>query len=352
MKTNESKKFKCPKCKKEFLSKQGLDRHIAGAIDCVTRKKKVITDGDFKCDFCNKFFTRDYILKSHYEFCKKKNVKQTNDIAINNPTENTIKTIVSNLTNSPTNITNSPTNITNNTNNTTNTVNNYIVSKLDTNGGVTKFFRISFFGKNGIASINPTELVLIIFKPSHDPVGGRDHPIGALLRAVNFNRDKPEHHNVYCDSMKDGNCYVFTENGWETRGAIATINQIICEKSNDLQGIYNKISPSLNEQCTKHYNEFMMDLHVGHNDGRGRKRLEKHIKEILVNEKEIPKSTRKRWEALRKHQRDKILHYDINNITDPLNNGIINVEDIDDPPNDDYFMTENDVFDLSDEIYD
>src|SRR5580704_12649857 len=40
-----------------------------------------------------------------------------------------------------------------------------------------------------------------------------NNPIIILLRVINFDENKPEGHNVYCEDMDDDVCHVYTENG-------------------------------------------------------------------------------------------------------------------------------------------
>ena len=62
---------RCPHCKKEYLEKGSLNRHIKiHSKDVKDRKNQ--SDTDVKCEFCNKDLSSKHALKEHIELTHEK----------------------------------------------------------------------------------------------------------------------------------------------------------------------------------------------------------------------------------------------------------------------------------------
>ena len=158
--------FKCKKCKNILKTKQSLSRH---ENICGNKNPKIT----FECEYCESVFSRNDSLKRHYNTCKCKKMTIKNN---NNNNNNTTK-----KNNNITKKNNINANIKGN--------NNKIIQKPIYN------VNLIMFSKDGIKSLGSKEYKKIF--------GSEKHMIEELITQINFNPDKPQHHNVYCQDLNE-----------------------------------------------------------------------------------------------------------------------------------------------------
>lgn len=275
----KSKKFQCTKCNKTFSRKDNLKRHISKT--CMTLNKD--DDGDYMCNYCQKQFSRNDSLNRHLNRCVvRKNIdaekeeifkqllknfeeqKHKMDIIIEENKElreknNKLVTSVSIKSDC------NNTTITNNTQN--NTLNNYNI-------------KLVAFGQEDLSYITD-EVCEYMFKRGYQS-------IPQLINYVHFNKNKPEHHNVYIPNMRDVHAMTFDGENWiliNRDEAIDTLyddkHYFLCEKYTELQNIIHEIGK-------KKFKRFMED-----DDDKITKGIKDSIKLLLYNKREIPLLTKK-----------------------------------------------------------
>jgi hypothetical protein len=129
-----------------------------------------------------------------------------------------------------------------------------------------------------------------------------EHPITSLLVIAHFNENWPEHHNVYCEDMKDNVCHVFINDKWTTMGTKETIDKIVKNMSVNVMDMYKQASSFASDEAKETFHWKMACVESNNSNNIVRKILERDIKEILVNNKEMVKKSRRRWEAQQKAQ--------------------------------------------------
>jgi hypothetical protein len=144
-------------------------------------------------------------------------------------------------------------------------------------------FDLIEFCKDGIVSLSYEE-----YDEVTDP---NDDPILKLIKLINFNAKKPEHHNVYCDNVKDGIGHVYENKKWQIKRMQDIINQLLNAKINDLNEIITKSGKKMDQQTLKHLTDAIKDI-AGYFPYGNRKLIGKYVSMLLVNDKEMIKRTK------------------------------------------------------------
>lgn len=110
-----------------------------------------------------------------------------------------------------------------------------------------------------------------------------------LIKHVHFNRDKPEHHNVYIPNMRGNYAMIFDGEQWSLKDKKQVIDQLYNDKEDFLVEKYKELERTLNEQTQRKFKRFMESS----NDEEV-KSLKKDIKLILYNKRHIPIDTKKK----------------------------------------------------------
>jgi hypothetical protein len=205
------KAHKCNKCDKLFITKKQLSQHENKKIPC----------DRLKCLCCNINFSRLDNFNRHLE--SKKHTR--------------------NVTNSKCNQTsNKNVSIGNNTsfgNNTAIGDNNN--NAITINGNV---FIIVPYGKENLNDLTDEEKQKILQSSSYKIVS-------ELLKVVNFNKNKPENHNIKYNDYKSKFGKIYTDEGWELREVKDLVYDIVVKGTYDIEKILNEYGKKIDEKYIK-----------------------------------------------------------------------------------------------------
>lgn len=231
----------CSKCGFKTQKKSTYVSHL-NRIDCVKsmlRKQKK----QLKCEYCGELRCSKYSLEKHALVCKVKKNKEYGS---------------------------------------KNNANKIVIDKLN----------IVEFAKDGIDDLTKKEMREIMNTDNH---------ITKLIKLVNFDEDKPEHHNVLFTNVNSSYGKVYRDGKWETEHIIIIINRMIDTKVNDLKLILDKFHDKLDDVVKKNVEKTIDDLTDNNkieridreNVKKNIKSLRSHIKPLLVNNRQMVKETKK-----------------------------------------------------------
>ncbi|XWV26672.1 zf-C2H2-N-terminal protein [Tupanvirus soda lake] len=176
--------FKCNICHRQFKRKQDLNRHMSCTKGCANGSKTNKKIQSFNCRYCKKSFNRKDNMQRHLKTCKLNttniNVNNSKNFAINNGKNGVA-------------VNNSPISI------------NLIV-----------------FTKDGVDNLSYGEL--------NEILGSNENLVQALIKTVNLNPDKPEHHNIYYSDLKSTYGEVYENKTWVKRKIDEILNTLIDAK--------------------------------------------------------------------------------------------------------------------------
>lgn len=261
-------KYKCERCLEVFDKKTTYEKHLARKNPCPKRKKNSKKSSTVKCEFCENIFSRNDSLVRHLKTCKMKEENNT----IKNKSDNTKNS--SNMKNG-----------------------NNINSRDGSKNTINNIENVNFilpFGKDGsdvIDSLTPLEMIKLFIT--------KNNPFEEVLKCVNFDPDRPEHHNVYCSNERSSIAHIFDGIAWTTKNTSDIINQIIDSKEDNL----NKILEILRECCSDKIIKKIEDKFksIDLKNYKDRRNLKKYIKGILYSLRNIVINTRKIFEEQNKN---------------------------------------------------
>lgn len=251
--------FVCKKCSKTFDHKSHFDRHKNRKTSCIENSSKSAKQISHKCKKCKKNFSRKDSLTRHLKICKE-NVNNKNIIGdVNNSKINTINGNNSNM---------------------------LIKSPISIN--------LIVFTKDGIENITPKELSKM-FKSNNNLYE-------SMISLVNFNPNKPQHHNVYYPDIKSSYGVVYENNKWVTKKIDEILNLLLDAKTEDFNEIINEMGDFLNEKTRDKIKDTIKN--VDYTKPNYRKKLIAYLKPILYNNKDMIIKTRKMTETFNTYTDD------------------------------------------------
>jgi uncharacterized C2H2 Zn-finger protein len=318
--------FKCPKCYKSYATNGSLKRHMNGyctgeiskdiklsenisnnkhenpKMDKIEHNESGIlsteeescNDDDFNCEYCNKQFTFKHNLKRHInDRCKIKK-KLDDKLRINDDREQIYQKLIANMekmqseidilkkekqqlvamsTESQAIVTinknRNTTNITNNNNNVTNNINIQLVG----------------YSKENNQSLTNSEIFKLMCKGKA--------AVPALIKAIHFDENKPENHNIYIPNMRDNFVMMYDGDNWGLVDRTEALGNILDDshglmviKNEEMQDLYGE----QNRKSIKKFNRFFDDLED--NDDK-KSMVLNDIKMLLYNGKKMVMDTRK-----------------------------------------------------------
>jgi len=164
----------------------------------------------------------------------------------------------------------------NNDNSTTNNINNTFNNNMN--------IQLVAFGQEDKDSMKNSEIFGILRRGFSS--------VPELVKAVHFNKDRPENHNIYISNMRDNYVMVFDGDKWGLRDRNETIRNIFDDGRNFLIVKYNDMKDKFSDkhrQIVKKFERFDYDIdHNSHKKGQ----VFNDIKMILYNNREIPINTK------------------------------------------------------------
>ncbi len=230
---NDSKNFCCKYCEKRFTTKQSMYRHIK--YTCKKNK-----DEDIK-EFARLLNEKDSQIENMQKQIDRLSKKlQIRDINNNVFTQNNI------------------------------TQNNTIINNIQ------------------LYDYNKPDLSHLTYTDYKKAINENNHCVPALVKMIHFNKEKPENMNIYIPYMKDKYIYIVKNGVW----VIKEIKDILPSFYEDnfmiLQEWFiqhkDEINKQLNKQFTRLENQFQ--------DENIKNKLLATLKEILYNQRELPKVNR------------------------------------------------------------
>ena len=307
--------YKCDRCGKSYNKKYDYNRHINRKNQCTIstqnstqmpqfiKPKKVNKDAkfitpihinstkNFKCNHCDKFFSRSDALSRHIDkYCKIKLsqesqkeiifiklleemqiLRKQNDLMIekNKELTNEISVIKNKNINNGTINTNNTIDKSNNINN--NTINIQLVA----------------YGKENYDKLSDKEYQIIINKGYKS--------IQEMVKSLHFNKNRPENHNIYISNIRDNYVMIYEGNKWELRNRKETIEELYIAKKDILVDKFDELINKLPEYAIDKFERFIND----EQDDKIKEGILEELKLILYNNKNIPLKTKERLGLLK-----------------------------------------------------
>jgi hypothetical protein len=263
--------LQCLYCKSVFTYKSALTRHmqyrckVKKAEDL--KKEEIIHEELKKEDMINKLLEQLNIQNNQLNVQNKhlEKLEQQNEEIVKENKELKGSTIIKNNNN--------------NNNNNTNNINtqNNINNTLNNN---TNNINIVAFGQEDLSYLSDKICKNICGTGYQSPIN--------LIKEVHFNKDKPEHHNVYISNMKDQYCNVYDGKKWRTDIKEDVIETLYDDSKCFLEEKYNEIKGDMQIKYRKKYDRF-----VGDKNKHVDKNAKNEVKLMLYNDKNIPLKTRR-----------------------------------------------------------
>jgi hypothetical protein len=238
----------CTHCKKTFTLKHNLKRHIASRCQVKMESEKQVYE-KLKSD---KQYHKKYIkdidtMMSKMAFCAPK----TQPITVTNNSNNT------------------------NTVNSNNTINIQLVA----------------FGKEDKSRLTNREILKILNKGYHS--------VPELLKAIHFDENKPENHNIYISNDRSSVMHVFDGEKWNVVDRNETIRNLFDDGRNFLltkAEEFNEREKPLTDRAKKMVLKFERFDHDIDEYPVKKKEILTMIRNMLYNDRDLPMNTRKQLE--------------------------------------------------------
>jgi len=246
------KKIICERCGKKFYNKSHLDDHLNRKIPCIPKKINNIIDDDKDnyCKQCNKYFSRPYTLKRHFDTIHNKN---------STPNTNNATTKKGNI--------------------------NQVIATGDNSKIIINQYNLFSFSKDGTDCLDENEKVEIFFSPDGSP-------IEMIIIKVNLDPNKINHHNVGYTDNHLGVGIIFDGNRWISE-RIDVILQILLEsKEKDLLKIYEEIKDFLKDDTKNTIKNTLNDLNkilypTNKININAKRKLTAHLKKHFFNNRNL-----------------------------------------------------------------
>lgn len=249
------------------------------------------------CDYCHKTFARNDSLTRHLDnSCK---IKKKIELEQMDKREllQTIKQLEKQLKQqSSTQINNTTTNNTTNNNNTMTNSNNTHTHTHNINNGTVNNINIEIrpYGKEDLSHITDE-----IYKKILDK-GPRC--CSEFIKKIHFDANKPENHNIYISNMDSRDVHTYDGSDWEVRDTVYTIDDMFEDKKTILANKKYEFEELIElgnddrilSRCVNRFNRFYED-----ENPTTIKNLQREIKRVLYNGRNMTKKTRDQVEMQR-----------------------------------------------------
>ncbi len=253
--------YTCERCGKIFDHRGKFNRHINRKYKCKKKTYNSKTNKTIyhKCLHCKKNYSRKDSLKRHLATCKEKITKISNS---------TIKKSNNGVKNKG-----NENKIINNSNN-KKTVNTYNINNP---------IILVAFCKDGFKCIDPDTFNKLM--------KSKKNMIETLIKDINLNPKKPQHHNVYYGDLKSSYGEIYENKKWVKMKINEILDTLIETKVSNLNDYLNKMRNYLNEETRNKIKETIESMDYTKPDAI--KKLRTYLKPLLYNSKDMIMDTRK-----------------------------------------------------------
>lgn len=250
----------CIYCNKKFSSLPSLSRHVNHYC-----KDKVNFDIKY-ADIFKKIIKKHEKEREHWTEMNKKIIELEEQIKILKKSES--NTIATNTT-------------TDNANNNSNSFNNNSNNKT-----INQVINVVSFGKDDFSNIDK-KLIIEALNKGYDS-------IPYLIEKLHFNKDSPEHHNMYIAGMKDSNATICNEENWLLKDKQQVLSDAfegkkeIIDEHVEKKEIIEHVKPSKMRAVEKLCDEEDPEYE------KTKKKTMKEIERVMYSNKDIVIETRKK----------------------------------------------------------
>ena len=258
--------FKCNNCNKIFTRKSNLENHNIKLFPC--KKMEIITEitEDIICIHCNKLFSTKFNLNKHLKgHCK---IVKEKEKHITNDKENMIKLkeMFEEYIKNNTNITN---------NNITNITNNNITNNIQVN--------IVSAGKEDLSRLTQEEVIKICTSGTYYPI------VAAEL--IHCNKNYPEFQNFLISNLRSNTGLVFINDNWISKTQDEILSNILQIDKNHVTNLIKdlKVDNKLQIKLESTKDEIKTNESKEHQKPKIKSKLYNASKMILKNKKNLDK---------------------------------------------------------------
>jgi hypothetical protein len=264
--------YSCERCNKTFDQKYNYLKHLERKNPCKKNKRKIkptLTDDKKQCHYCNKIFSRVDVLNKHLNqgHCE---VKKETD----NKMENKLMEMIDDMqkqiqelkaeNKKYKQVINNQTNI-EHQNNQTNNLNLNVIA----------------FGKEDYSFITNATFKKILDKGFNS--------IPALVDELHFNKNKPEHHNIYISNIRDDYVLVYDGNDWNLQSRKDVLDSLYYSSSDTLETKFKELFDSLDKFTIRKFERFLDQK----DDDNVINDIKKDLKVLLYNRRKVVRETKK-----------------------------------------------------------
>lgn len=237
--------YKCKTCKSTFDRKSSYVDHMSRKIKCSSGKyipKKM----KHQCEYCEKSYSRKDSLNRHLRVCQNIITNHTVILKGNNNIN----------------------------------CSNHITHNGDVNNNFT--INIFPFGEDGVESLTIEDKLDILLS--------NQGLIIEIICKVNFDPDKPSHHNMYISDIKSPYGVVYNGEKWSTVRYPNIVHTLVEAKKVDLEKILEEMKEYLNDDIVNGVRTALSKFNLC--DHKFFKQIMIHIKPILYDNRELVMNTR------------------------------------------------------------
>lgn len=309
---NHRKRYHSNSTEKNVLSKCVKNDNKLGCLQ-LKKDTNVIKniDKDFKCEYCNKSFTRKYTLTRHYMTCKVKynyeeqncepkiveNIKRTVlDIIskkVDSETLNEIKNSITKLESDNVSMGNSN-NVMNHSNNpitNDHSVKNNNSNNHSNNTNSININLVTFGKENLLETLTEKEQIKILKE--------KRQSLNSLVKYVHCNEKFPQFQNVYVNEPRGSEIYIYDENKQDFKLANKDqiLDQLIIDRMNDINDFHTRNHTKITKQTSDIIKDYIdrFDTELDHpTETKYIKQKKNEIKTDLYNNRQNAKNNIKK----------------------------------------------------------
>jgi hypothetical protein len=300
VKSNDPIIFNCPKCNKTYATNGSLQRHISS--NCIkiqasvkqqpqqpqqpqnpqfVKSDHIKLHNDFSCDLCNKTFTRkDTLLRHTQKYCKTVRQQNNHTHAMYDKLAKKIEDMENNMNELKKENQKLKNNKTINNNNTINdnstTINNNVNIKIVAN--------------------STEDLEFITNNDAFKFICRSANSVPELIKMLNFDKDKPENHNMYLPNIGSNTVCVYDGNDWLRTSLYDTLDHILDSKNSYLSNKNDELKEKYSERQQNAVRGFARYLKWYDDDPKYKFKVYTRLKHMLYNHRNMVLDTIKKNE--------------------------------------------------------